>query len=173
VQGPDGRDVGATFKHIPLCTSSHQTGCVIAYSTFPNQPPADSNFGRPGQGVSLQSGQTATKGVQVACVNPAALGGGTGALTPWFITSTFEPPPPPVSSLWVVYPDLYTATCENSGGATWLQVNDIAAPGDTRPVVTETLGPTWGYHNDDINLASSNLVHDVRVQEEAYTAAHH
>ena len=170
---PDGRDVGATFKHIPLCTSAGQIGCVIAYSSFPQEPPADSLFGRPGQGVSLQSGQTKTKGLQVACVNPAALGGGTGALTPWFITSTAPPPPPAVSTLWVIYPALYTAACRKVGGASWLQVNDIALPGDTRPVIKETLGPTWGYHLDDINLASGNLVNDVLLQEKAYTAAHH
>jgi hypothetical protein len=169
---PDGRDVGATFAHIPLCTSGSQTGCVIAYSTFPQEPPSNTNFGRPGQGVSLQSGQTKTKGVQVACVNPAALGGGTGALTPWFITATEPAPAPSVTTPWVIYPNLYTAACKDAGGASWLQVNDIAASGDTRPVVTEPLGPTWGYHLDDINLASGNLVNDVRVEEVAYTAAH-
>ena len=173
VQVPTGRTVGATFKKIPLCTSQAEIGCVIAYSTFPNRPPADSNFGRPGQGVSLQSGQTRTKGVQVACVNPAALGGGTGALDPWFLAAASTPPAPAVTTPWVTYPGLYTAQCESAGGATWLQVNDIAAPGDGRPVVTETLGPTWGYHVDDINLASGNLVRDVQREEEAYTAAHH
>jgi hypothetical protein len=169
---PDGRDVGATFRHIPLCTSAGQIGCVIAYSTFPQEPPADSLFGRPGQGVSLQSGQTKTKGLQVACVNPAALGGGTGALTPWLITSSAPPPPPAVMTLWVIYPNLYTAICRNVGGASWLQVNDVAASRDTRPVIKETLGPTWGYHADDINVASGNLVNDVQLQEKAYTAAH-
>jgi hypothetical protein len=170
---PTGRVVGSSFKHIPLCTSSNQTGCVIAYSTFPKEPPADTEFGRPGQGVSLQSGQTQTKGVQVACVNPASLGGGTGALTPWFVTSTEPPPAPAVSTPWVIYPDLYTASCQDTGGASWLQVNDIAKAGDTRPIVVEKLGPTWGYHLDDINLATGNLVHDVGLEEKAYTAAHH
>lgn len=173
VQVPTGRKVGGSFKKIPLCSAGGQFGCVIAYSTFPGQPPADTNFGRPGQGVSLQSGQTKRAGVQVACVNPAALGGGAGALDPWFLTATSSPPPPAVTTPWVTYPGLYTAQCESSGGATWLQVNDVAAPGDTRPVVPEALGPTWGYHLDDINLASGNLVRDVQLQEKAYTAAHH
>jgi hypothetical protein len=173
VQVPTGRTVGATFKKIPLCSAGGQFGCVIAYSTFPKRPPADSNFGRPGQGVSLQSGQTQRTGVQVACVNPAALGGGTGALDPWFPAATSTPPAPAITTPWVTYPGLYTAQCKSSGGATWLQVNDVAAPGDTRPVVKETLGATWGYHLDDINLASGNLVRDVQLQETAYTAAHH
>ena len=169
---PTGSLVGATFRHLPLCTATGQTGCVIAYSTFPREPPADSLFGRPGQGVSLQSGQTATTGVQVACVNPASLAGGTAPLTPWFPTATSTPPPPPVTTPWVVYPDLYSATCASGGGATWLEVADIAGPGDRRPVVTEVLGPTWGYHLDDVNLALGDLVDDVRAQVVAYRAAH-
>ena len=70
-------------------------------------------------------------------------------------------------------PEPLLGACLSSGGATWLQVDDVAAPGDTRPVVTETLGPTWGYHADDINLASGNLVRDVQLQEKAYAAARH
>ena len=169
---PTGKDVGATFQHIPLCTSTDQTGCVIAYSSFPSQPPKRSLFGRPGQGVSLQSGQTATAGLQVACVNPAAVAGGTGMLSPYFLTATMPPPAPSVVTPWVTYPSLYSASCQSADGATWLQVNDLAGPGDTRPVVTETLGRTWGYHLDDINLALGNLVTDVATQEATYTAGH-
>ena len=40
---PVGRDVGSTFKHLPLCTTTGQTSCVIAYSSFPKRPPADSD----------------------------------------------------------------------------------------------------------------------------------
>jgi hypothetical protein len=69
-----------TFTSVPLCTSATQTGCAIAFSSYPSQPPPDSVFGRPGQGVSLQSGQTAKAGQQVGRVNPAALSGGTDPL---------------------------------------------------------------------------------------------
>jgi len=164
---PIGKTVGATFRHLPLCTTTAESGCVIAYSTFPSQPPADSLFGRPGQGVSLQSGQTATAGVQVACVNPAAIGGSLGVpadLVPYF------PASPPVTTPWVTYPDLYSADCRSAGGATWLQVNDLTVAG--RPVVSELLGPTWGYHVDDINLALGSLVNDVTAEEAAYTSGH-
>jgi hypothetical protein len=167
---PSGQLVGATFRHLPLCSRPIETGCVIAYSTFPSQPPPDALFGRPGLGVSLLSGQSVTTGVQVACVNPGALAGGTAALTPYFLKATSSPPPPPVGTLWVTYPDLYTARCHTGGGASWLQVSTVAASGDHRPVVMESLGPTWGYHVDDINLALGNLVQDVRRQEAAYRA---
>ena len=168
---PIGADVGATFRHLPLCTSPGEDGCVIAYSTFPSEPPADSLFGRPGTGVSLQSGQTAGTGVQVACVNPAAPGG-IGPLSPLFLTVTQALPAPPVTTRWVTYPLLYTAACASSGGATWLQVTPIGGTGGSRPTVTERLGPRWGFHLDDINLAAGNLVDDVRAQEVTYQRTH-
>jgi hypothetical protein len=169
---PVGRDVGSTFKHIPLCTSDGETSCVIAYSTFPRRPPTESLFGRPGQGVSLQSGQTATAGVQVACTNPAALGGGAAGLDPLFLTATMPPPAPSVATPWVSYPGLYTAQCQDAGGASWLQVTSDSGVGDPRPVVSEPLGPRWGYHLEDVNLTLGNLLADVALQERAYTAGH-
>ncbi len=167
---PTGRDVGSTFQHLPLCTSSIETSCVIAFSTFPSLPPPNSDFGRPGQGVSLQSGQTTRTGVQVACVNPANLANGSGSLVPFFLTKTTSPPPPVVTTPWVTYPNLYSASCHNSGGASWLQVTTTSRTRDARPVITETLGPAWGFHLDDINLTLGNLVHDVALEEQAFTA---
>lgn len=38
--------------------------------------------------------------------------------------------------------------------------------------MTETLGPTWGLHLDDINLPLGNLVDDVKTEENAYSAHH-
>lgn len=165
---PTGKTVGATFRHLALCTAEGQSGCVISYSSFPSRPPADSEFGRPGQGVSLQSGQIATEGVQVACVNPAAIGGGTATLDPYFLKAQSPVPPPPITTPWVTYPDLYSATCRAEGRATWLQIDTLAPA--SRPVVTEPLGPAWGYHLDDINLALGNLVQDVRAAEVTYAS---
>ncbi len=163
---PTGKEAGATFRHLPLCTAPAQTGCIIAYSSFPSRPPADADFGRPGQGVSLQSGQRATTGLQVACTNPGALGGGTADLAPYFPSAGEPTPPPPITTPWVTYPDLYAATCTSEAGATWLQVDTLTTAG--RPVVTEALGPAWGYHLDDINLALGNLVSDVAAAEAGY-----
>ena len=165
---PTGKTVGATFMHLPLCTGPSQTECVIAYSSFPSEPSANSNFGRPGIGVSLLSGQTAKRGVRVACVNPAALAGGTADLEPYFLTAGSTPPPPPVTTSWVSLPGLYSAMCKYASGASWLQVTTLEAAG--RPVLSESLGPAWGYHADDINLALGNLVSDVRSEEVAYAS---
>jgi hypothetical protein len=47
-------------------------------------------------------------------------------------------------------------------------VTSTGVPGDPRPTVTANLGPDWGYHLDDVNLALGDLVHDVGQQEAAY-----
>ena len=74
VEVPAGQLVGGTFKHIPACSRLGETGCVIAYSSFPSTPPADSLFGRPGQGVSLYVGVDAVaRACQQAAVCRAEL----------------------------------------------------------------------------------------------------
>jgi hypothetical protein len=60
-----------------------------------------------------------------------------------------------------------TGTCESEDGASWLRVTPVAASGDTRPLVMEIAGPTWGYHFQDINF---NLVNDVHAAETAYNS---
>lgn len=172
LQVPTGKTEGATFTRVPLCTSPYQTGCAIAYSTFPAEPPSSAVLGRPGQGVSLQSGQTGRRGEQVACVNPSALGGGAGDLTPYFLSVTQGGLSPPVSTPWVTYPGLYSASCESKHGATWLQVTTIAGPSNSRPTVEENLGPTWGYHANDVNLVLGTLVRDVAGEEAAFVRSH-
>jgi hypothetical protein len=171
---PIGREEGATFQHLPLCASSRQTGCVIAYSSFPAEPPANAYFGRPGQGVSIYSGQTATTGVQVACVNPALLGGGAADLSPYFLVNLAAStlPSQAAGTPWVTYPRMYSAACQSTAGATWLEVRKRASGLDIRPQLTESLGPAWGYHLVDINLALGNLITDVRGEEAAYQAQH-
>lgn len=173
---PSGKTEGATFQNIPLCTSSDLSGCVIAYSSFPSQPPSNANFSIPGQGISLNTGQTATTGVEVACVNPADVGGtGTGRLKTYWPLSpplpipSMAPPAPTVTTPWIEYPNQYTATCETAGNATWLQVTPAGSKKDTRPLVTEIAGTTWGYHFQDINLSLGNLITDVHNAEVSYS----
>jgi hypothetical protein len=168
VQVPSGKTVGGSFKNIPTCRSASETACVIAYSSFGSTPPLNSFFARPGQGVSLQSGQTSTTGQQVACVNPVTFSSTVGGLQPYFPTATAKTKGVRVQTPWVTFPGLYTAQCLQSGGASWLQVSTNMAGDDPRPRVSATLGPTWGYHEDDVNLALGNLVVDVSQEEAAY-----
>ena len=137
--------------------------------------------------MSLQSGQTAKAGQQVACVNPAALAGGTGDLAPYLVTASQTTQFPidsgrltePVSTPWVTYPGLYSATCQHGGGATWLQVTSLAGTSHTRPVVNDDkegplggTGPAWGYHGYEYWLTLGNLLNDIAGEEAARESSH-
>ncbi len=67
IQVPIGRDVGGTFRHLPLCRKADQVGCVIAYSSYlaTHPPGADAVFGAAADPAST-----------VACVNPGSLTAG-------------------------------------------------------------------------------------------------
>jgi hypothetical protein len=170
-----GEDAGGDFQNVPACRSADQTGCVVAYSTYLEPPPPDAIFGRVG---GPGSGLQPSGDLEVLCVNPAALSGGTGPLEPYFSSS-----PLPgalgqlvglervaaVSTAWVAFPELYTGHCESNEYANWLQIDTVGTPGDERPVVTQTLGPLWGLHLADVSIALGNLVDLVRQQAEAFS----
>ena len=183
----DGQTLNGTFQHIPICTDVGRPGCVIAYSSFAQAPPANSVFGRVSSPINALSGENPTGQLHVACVNPVAgttgpagttTTGTPGTLTPYFPTSSFPDPggtssrrgtqTSPITTPWVTYPRLYQAQCMSEGGATWLQVNDVAGPNDNRPVVQQTLGPAWGLHLVDVNIALGNLVTDLQRQADRY-----
>jgi hypothetical protein len=170
-----GRRTGGDFRNIPSCASPAETGCVVAYSSFDQPPPPGSLFGRPRQGVSLLGPPLPPGDLQVLCTNPASLGGGSGILEPYFPTSRIAGPGGAAGSLpglrtpWVTLPDQYRAQCESAGGAVWLQVSDDVTPGDRRPAVRQTLGPAWGLHLVDVNIALGNLVAIVGSQSSAYS----
>jgi hypothetical protein len=156
-----GALTGGSFQHLPLCTRSGESGCVIAYSSFPSQPPAFSLFGRAGAGVSVLSGETAADR-QVACVNPAALGadpGATATLHPYVPTSQL--PAVRASTPWVSFPGRYRAQCRHAGTATWLEVTATKQARGQPSLLHEDLGAAWGYHIVDVNLALGDLVGDV------------
>jgi hypothetical protein len=164
---PGGSLQTKDFARIPPCRSDTQIHCAMAYSSFSSVPPAGSLFGRPNGPTS--SGVSAGP---VICTNPAALSGGAADLDTYFPTDqnllSGGTNQPAVRTLWIEYTNLFRAICIQQAGATWLQINDIRAPGDTRPLLSEALGPLWGYHLDDINLVLGNLVHTVCVQSGVY-----
>jgi pimeloyl-ACP methyl ester carboxylesterase len=166
-----GRDSGGDFRDIRACRAARQTGCVIAYSAFYGTPPADARFGRAVSRYGVAS-DPATQ--EVLCTNPAALSGGSGTLDPYFPTAPFpgplgavtDKPPGSVSTRWVTTAGRYRASCRHEAGAAWLGVTP--EPGDPRPAVTERIGPDWGLHLYDVNLALGNLVEVAHRQAEAY-----
>ena len=173
VQVPVGDDVGATFQHIPACRAPNQTGCVIAYSSFPAEPPSDAVFGIAGQGIDASTGQTSSAASEVLCTNPASLSEPdvTAPLDPYLWIAD-RPSRQFLSTDWVTFPALYTAECHHTDRASWLQINDIGAATDTRTRLSLTNGPAWGYHAYDVNVALGNLVSDVATEIDSYLAAH-
>ena len=182
VSVPEGKLVGGDFQNIPACQTAVSTGCVVAYSTFLNEPPADTLFGVVQGPVSTLGGGPATgKNLQVLCVNPTLLlqNGGSGPLLPYESTTPFPGAflglfwqTPSASTPWVSTPGQYTAKCEHSGAHTWLQVTNVGPPGDPRLQLAETLGPTFGLHLYDVNIALGNLVDLAGLQSLAYQFTH-
>ena len=175
---PKGKDVGGAFQHIPLCHSASQTGCVIAYATFRANvpPPANSRFGR----------VTGTD-MMAACVNPAALGGGSGELHAYLsasrgiVSSAAEPkawvtPEQPIKTPFVSVPGLLTAECVSNDKGSYLAVTVHGNPEDPRTddivgdvMVNGQVQADWGLHLIDANIAMGNLVGIVHEQARAYT----
>ncbi len=188
---PEGKKLGGTFKTIPACSAAGQTGCVVAYSSFLEEPPEKALFGRPG-GV-LGGGGSGVEHPQVLCVNPTVLAQGPFAGPSLSYYPTFKefgnkfPEPyflgpvvqvPKATTPWVATPTQYSAKCEARNGASWLQLTPTD-PHDTRTetVLVNTIPlvegqQVWGQHLVDVNAQLGNLVADVGVQGGAYLLTH-
>jgi hypothetical protein len=160
-----GRNVGGDFKHVPTCRSATQLGCVVAFSSFNQVPPATSLFGR-----------TKVPGDQVLCVNPARLVGATTA-DPIFPSQPFAPgtlialgitllrlTQPMPATVWSSEPGAYAVHCAAVNGAHVLEVT--ARHG--AQVATPSPDPTWGLHLLDANIVLGNLITLVRREAAAY-----
>jgi hypothetical protein len=168
---PHGR---GSFASIPPCRSTGQTGCVIAYSLFSTAPPADSPFGIPGQGASLQGKQFARTGVGVLCTNPAALSGGGATLDSYLRTSPsaygwapMQTAARSVTTPWVEYRGLFTAGCRRRRTTTWLNVTRNGPENGFPHLFIEL--PKFGLHNYDLLPPLGNLVDDVKAAESTYS----
>jgi Protein of unknown function (DUF3089) len=177
---PKGADVGGAFKHIPVCHSNSQTGCVIAFADFRANvpPPANSRFGR------------APEGMQAVCANPAALGGGSGALDAYLSVGRIstgsdgprEPfdwtqPAKPIDTSFVKVPGLLSAACVADEHGSYLAVTVHPTAGGARTndisgdvVVNGQPLEDWGLHLIDANLTMGNLIAIVGDETKAYLA---
>jgi hypothetical protein len=155
---PAGHDVGGSFLHVPACRSFTQIGCVVAYSSYLEQPPDPSIFGRGTQSGFQVIFDTPAHGsdLQTLCVNPAAPAGGSAVLRSFFWDA----------GAWTTYPGRYRGRCATADGASWLQIDPTA--GDPRPVVEGRLGPLWGLHGFDVDLTLGDLVDLVRRESAVY-----
>lgn len=170
---PEGKDIGGSFQHVPLCHSATQTGCVITYVSFRSTapPPANTRFGK-----------VSTAGMKAACTNPAALGGGSGNLHAYLstdgrtIVGTTAPKPWVVperiiETPWVSVPGLLTAQCKSNENGTYLEVTVHGDPSDPRTDdIIGDLTPEWGLHIVDFNLSMGNLIDIVGQQAKAWSS---
>ncbi len=168
---PPGEVVGGTFQNIPLCTQATQTGCIIGYNSFgeDSPPPAD--------GGPLAGSFPA--GMETACTNPGALGGGkfryTGSYFPNF---SYDPlfrlniGPAGITTPYTLYRNYYTGECvTREDGVRYLAIGTDPDPGDERTPnsirnsFVENMG--MGLHLLDYNLALDDLIALVDSQARA------
>ena len=64
----------------------------------------------------------------------------------------------------MTYPGEFSAHCQTSSGATWLQIDRPTTRTDHRPGVSGLGSPRWGLHVVDVNIALGNLVDLVRSE---------
>lgn len=175
VQVPVGADVGGDFASLPLCRKAGQTGCIVSYSSFRSDapPPANSFFG-----VSRRPGW------QAACTNPAALGGGSGALKAYLPANGQSLPiSPPLEVDWVdpalgvtvetefvTLPGFFTARCALEGTVSYLAIDVLGDPADPRidDIRGADITPEWGLHLVDVNAAMGTLVDLAATQARSY-----
>ncbi|WP_066803420.1 DUF3089 domain-containing protein [Sphingomonas asaccharolytica] len=181
LQVPVGKDVGGDFKAIPLCRAVGQTGCAINFASFraDSPPPADGKL----------FGASAGPGLEAACVNPAALGGGKASLHAYLgagaemVTASGEQqgpwtnPPKPINEPFVEVPGLLSAECRSEGNHNFLAIIINPAPSGKRTnvivgdvIIDGRKLPDWGLHRIDMNLTMGNLIDVVRVQTKSYLA---
>jgi hypothetical protein len=176
-----GRLKGGDFQHIPVCRKKAQTGCAISWSTFNETPPDNARFGRTdtdpvGGALGLPTGE----GLEVMCVNPAALAGRRGRLRSLVPSEPFAPgiiaallvklyggPPPSADTPWLQPQDHYTGRCETSNGARVLMLSPV---GDARKLEPSP-DDTWGTHLVDVNIALGDLTAIVGAQSRAWQRA--
>ena len=175
LQVPKGADVGGAFKHVPLCRSATQLGCVIAFADFraDSPPPDNSRFGK------------GRDGDVAACVNPSALKGGPGPLDA-YLGATQNPthakdgwtnPPQAVTTTFVKLPGMLTGECVFDEHGHYLAVSIHPSPAGARVggiggdvVAGGAVLKDWGLHLIDANLHMGKLVEIVGQEGKAYVA---
>lgn len=166
----EGATTGGDFQNVPTCTARAQTGCVVAFSTFAKDPPADARFGR-----------TTMPGKEVACTDPRVLAGTTDPLRVLVPSEPFAPGiilagivvtsggvPPFATTTWVVPRDRAAGACREYHGA--VNVLRLEAIGRSR-TPGDFPDATWGTHLLDMNIALEPMVSLVGQQTERWLAA--
>jgi Protein of unknown function (DUF3089) len=172
-----GKSVGGSFKKVKACRSKSQLACVMAFSTYAEQPPADTLFGRVSGRFASAFGLPSGKNLEVLCTNPAALGGGSAKLDTIIPSKPFAPGTliaagiqiadvklPPASTTYIQSRGAFTGRCSKAGGANVLRV----AAHNGAPTPKPSPDKTWGLHLFDANVAQGDLLKVIRAEARAY-----
>lgn len=157
VEVPKGAVVGATFDSIPLCTKPGETACVIAYQS------------RSANGKLTKPAFAPTPGNEIACVNPAAVGGsGLHRFSRSFFPLTKDSQPwlhgiDGVKTPFLLLRDFYTGECvAGSDGYNYLSVAAAPLTGDQRTsavdLTEDRFNGTLGLHVVDYQFAMGDLI---------------
>ena len=167
IEVPIGKDTGGTFKALPLCRAGSQTGCILSWATFRDTapPPADTLFGK-----------AAAPGMIAACINPAALAGGTAPLDailgfPWWRggVAQYRAPADRAAEPRFQHISGLSGECRSNGAAAWLAVHvDRGGPLTDAAAIGDTEWPAWGWHVVDVAVVQGDLVRLVRRQSAAW-----
>jgi hypothetical protein len=178
---PEGKVVGGSFQHVPLCTKDGEAGCAANWSTFRSTapPPANSFFG------TVRGGNK--PGQEAGCVNPANPGasdtdtisdpyfpadskasilsslGAAGTGSRWVDASAGE-----VTTPYVRLPGLVSVQCKRTDGFHYLQATVHPDPGPRADDIPGDITPEWGLHLVDVNLVMGDIVHQVAEQAKSY-----
>lgn len=153
-----GKLVGGSFKNVPVCSRSGETGCVVSYRSFPYG-------GDPSPGRAKPSA-----GHESVCVDPVTLlRGAPGVFSRAYLPTlkgTFSGIDD-VSTPFVMLRDLYSGRCvDGEDGFRYMGVAATPGPEDTRksPVDLGALlfKSQLGLHLLDFQFAQGDLVELVR-----------
>jgi hypothetical protein len=156
------------FPEVPPCASAEDVGCVVSFASYPAASP-------PVEGALF--GRVRDTGEPALCVDPLALADRSDGLGDAVLVSSDGLLGAPtagfddVTTPFISLPDAVRTSCTEQSGYAYLAV-DVAAD-DPRPLdvlVEQRLGPTWGLHLLDANLAQDDMIALVTRQAEAWAA---
>lgn len=152
------------FDGLPPCASADDSGCVLSWAAYPAEEPPVSGaiFGRGTGEAALCTDPTALlerdEPAEVVVPTQSSLLGGGGGFDD-------------VDTPFVTLPASVQLSCTEADGYGYLSVALAGEPGDVRSLdflVAQALGPTWGLHLLDAQLAQDQLIELVSRQAEAH-----
>jgi hypothetical protein len=170
VRTTEGTNIVSGTQAVELCRTDDQTGCMVTYVSYREGDTFVTDgtgvFGRPAEGETP------------ACTNPAALTGGSAALTPYFpiasnpqlqafIIQRADGPfadsdsAPDITTPFYAMPGFLSGACATGPtGIGYLRVSANTDPDDPRAddFNGEMILQDWGLHLVDMTVAMGDLV---------------